>query len=97
MELLDSIPIRKAYIKYIESTSMHQKNPEQTFEQVHQFLSDFEISPKLIYKAMVYLVFFYLLRRKEIQNRYTLDDFKMLLICIAQLYGKKIDDGENTQ
>jgi hypothetical protein len=76
---------------------VHQKNPEQTFEQVHQFLSDFEISPKLIYKAMVYLVFFYLLRRKEIQNRYTLDDFKMLLICIAQLYGKKIDDGENTQ
>lgn len=46
---------------------------------------------------MVYVVFFYLLRRKEIQNRYTLDDFKMILICIAELYGKKIDDGLNNQ
>jgi hypothetical protein len=31
LELLESVPLRKAYKKYIENTAMHQKNPEQTF------------------------------------------------------------------
>jgi hypothetical protein len=38
---LESLPLRKAFEKYIDLTSIHQKNPEQTFEQVHNFLTDF--------------------------------------------------------
>ena len=76
---------------------MHQKNPEQTFEHLHTFLTEFEISPKLIYKAMTYLVFFYLVKTKDNPRKYGLEDFKNILICIAELYWRKIDSKENSQ
>lgn len=49
---------------------MHQKTPEQTFEQLHTFLVDFDLSPKLIYKAMAYLAFCHLQRTKTNSERY---------------------------
>ena len=59
LDLLNSVAIQKVYHKYIETTSIHQKEPEHTFEQFHLFLSEFDISPKLVYKAMTYLAFYY--------------------------------------
>ena len=79
---MDSPAVHKAYQKYIETTSMHQKEPEHTFEQVHTFLSDFEVSPKLVYKALVYLVFFQQLTFKH-TNTWGIQDLQNLLICIA--------------
>jgi hypothetical protein len=61
---------------------MHQKEPEHTFEQVHSFLSDFEVSPKLIYKAMAYLVFFQQLMISQ-GNSWGIENFQKLLICLA--------------
>jgi hypothetical protein len=72
LELLESTPLRKAYAKYIENTAMHQKTPEQTFEQLHIFLADFDLSPKLIYKAMTFLAFCHLQRSKTNSARYEL-------------------------
>lgn len=90
--------MRKAYKKYIENTAMHQKNPEQTFEHVHVFLTEFEISPKLVYKAMTYLIFFYLLRTKgQNSTRYEVDDFKRLLIYIAEVYWRRIETDDRGQ
>jgi hypothetical protein len=96
LELLESAPLRKAYVKYIENTSMHQKSPEQTFEQLHVFLSEFEVSPKLVYKAMTYLIFLYLLRARD-SHGYDLDDFKKMLIFIAEIYWRRVEGEDRGQ
>ena len=85
MELLESAPLRRAYAKYIETTAMHQKEPEQTFEQVYCLLNEFDLSPKLIYKAMAYLAFLMLLRQAPHPHKYHLLQLKQLLVCVAEL------------
>jgi hypothetical protein len=67
---------------------MHQKNPEQTFEQVHVFLSEFELTPKLIYKAFAYLVFLLISR----EGGWGLEQFKRLLVCVAELHWRKNEE-----
>jgi hypothetical protein len=41
------------------------------------------MSPKLIYKALAYLIFFSLLRKKEDARKYGLEDLKRLLVSVA--------------
>jgi hypothetical protein len=68
---------------------MHQKEPEQTFEQLHNFLSDFEISPKLVYKAMAYLVFYFQLKTTH-SKAWGIQNLQELLVCFAELYWRRI-------
>lgn len=96
LQLLESVPLRKAYLKYIEKTAMHQKSPEQTFEHLHSFLTEFEVSPKLIYKAMAYLIFFHLLQLKG-TLKYEVEDFKRMLVCIAEVYWRRVEVEEAPQ
>lgn len=72
---------------------MHQKQPEHTFEEVHTFLSEFEVSPKLVYKAMVYLTFFHFLRDNHSQS-WGLVDFQKLIIALAELHWRRNEDSE---
>ncbi len=97
LELLESTPLRKAYTKYIENTAMHQKTPEQTFEQLHIFLVDFDLSPKLIYKAIAYLAFCHLQRSKTNSSRYEVEDFKRMLVCVGELYWRRVEGEERGQ
>ena len=75
---------------------MHQKEPEHTFEQFHLFLSEFDISPKLVYKAMTYLAFYYQLEISR-SKVWALHNLQELIVCFAELYWKKIEDRECSQ
>jgi hypothetical protein len=89
LDILNSGALQKAYHKYIESTSMHQKEPDQTFEQLHTLLSDFEISPKLVYKAMAYVAFYYQIQLTNAKC-WGLHNLQELLVCFAELHWRRI-------
>lgn len=55
------------------------------------------MSPKMIYKALAYLIFFSLLRKKEDSRKYSLDDLKRMLICVAELNWRKTEETEGSQ
>jgi hypothetical protein len=63
---------------------------------VHFFLSDFEVSPKLVYKAMVYLAFFQLLKINNSLS-WGLLDFQKLIIALAELYWRRNDENNVRQ
>lgn len=96
IELLSSMALQKAYQKYIEKTSMHQKDPEQTFEQLYIFLTDFEISPKLVYKAMTYLAFYFQVKATQ-TKAWSIHNLQQLLVCYAELYWKRVEGVEASQ
>jgi hypothetical protein len=52
----------------------------------------------LVYKAMTYLIFFFLLRTKpENSGKYEVEDFKRLLIYIAEVYWRRIETDDRGQ
>lgn len=46
---------------------------------------------------MSYLIFFYLLKTKDNQSRYGVDEFKKMLVCIGELYWRRIESEERGQ
>lgn len=63
---------------------------------MHNFLSDFEVSPKLVYKAMVYLTFFQLLKSNQSLS-WGLVDFQKLIVALAELYWRRNDESNASQ
>lgn len=82
-------PLKRVFDQYILSTSMHQKDPESTFERVHEFLKDFEISPQLASKSLCFIIFEHILNEKEDTNKFQMEDLKKILIFISEIYYKK--------
>ena len=56
--------MHRIYQDYILSTSMHQKTPLDTYEQIYIFLKDFELAPQIVYRGLCYAIFLYLLKSK---------------------------------
>jgi hypothetical protein len=46
---------------------------------------------------MTYLIFFHLLRTKQNPTRYEVDDFKRLLIYIAEVYWRRLEEEDRGQ
>lgn len=98
LQILESVSLRKVYEKYVLSTKIHHKNMEQTFQSIHLFLNDFQISPKIICKVTTFLVFFYLFGERKINPiKCDFEDLKKIIIYIAELNWRRNQNVEVKQ